>query len=97
MIDYLKKYLSLEEFRVIELDFSKLDKYNFDENEYNVIRVLDYLKSIGVVNFKDLLLDRKDICFKDLHILKSEVSKIRQDLIVKIINEDVSALSNLNI
>ena len=46
MIDYLKKYLSLEEFRVIELDFSTLDKYNFDENEYNVIRVLDYLKSI---------------------------------------------------
>ena len=34
MIDYLKKYLSLEEFRVIELDFSTLDKYNFDENEY---------------------------------------------------------------
>ena len=32
-----------------------------------------------------------------LDILKSEVSKIRQDLIVKIINEDVSALSNLNI
>ena len=97
MIDYLKKYLSLEEFRVIELDFSTLDKYNFDENEYNVTRVLEYLKSIGVVNFKDLLLDRKDICFKDLDILKSEVSKIRQDLIVKIINEDVSALSNLNI
>ena len=97
MIDYLKKYLSLEEFRVIELDFSTLDKYNFDENEYNVIRVLDYLKSIGVVNFKDLLLDRKDICFKDLDVLKEEVSKIRQELIVKIFNEDVSSLSNLNI
>lgn len=97
MIDYLKKYLKDEEFRTIELEFNKIDKYNFDENEYNVIRVLDYLKSIGVTNFKELLLYRRDICFKDLDVLIEDISKIRQDLIVKIINEDVSVLINLNI
>lgn len=97
MIDYLKNYLTEEEFRILELEFNKLDKYNFDENEHNVIRVLDFLKSIGVKNFKELLLYRRDICFKDLDVLKEEISKIRQELIVKIINEDVSSLSNLNI
>ena len=35
MIDYLKKYLSLEEFRVIELDFSTLDKVAFPNSASN--------------------------------------------------------------
>ena len=59
--------------------------------------MLDYLKSIGVVNFKDILLYRKDICLKNLDILKDEINKINKNLMVYLFNNDISNLINLNI
>ena len=55
------------------------------------------IRSIGVSNFKDILLYRKDICLKNLVILKEEVNKINKNLIVYLFNNDISNLINLNI
>ena len=97
MIDYLKDYISEEDFKVVKYNFKDNDKNNFNYYEQNIKEVLDYLKSIGVTNFKDLLLYRKDICLKNLDILKEEVNKINKNLIVYLFNNDISNLINLNI
>lgn len=97
MMDYLEEYVTLEELKVVRYNFSSQDKNNFNYYEQNIREVLDYLKSIGVVNFKDILLYRKDICLKKLDILKGEVNKINVNLIVYLFNNDISNLINLNI
>lgn len=97
MIDYLKEYVTEEDFNVVNYNFKDVDVNNFSYYEQNIRKVLDYLKSIGVVNFKDILLYRKDICLKKLDILKEEVNKINKKLIVYLFNNDISNLINLNI
>lgn len=97
MIDYLEEYVTLEELKVVEYNFSSQDKNNFNYYEQNIREVLDYLRSIGVVNFKDILLYRKDICLKNLDILKDEINKINKNLMVYLFNNDISNLINLNI
>lgn len=97
MIDYLKEYITEEDFNVINYNFKDVDVNNFSYYEQNIREVLDYLKSIGVSNFMNILLYRKDICLKNLDILKEEVNKINKNLIVYLFNNDISNLINLNI
>lgn len=97
MIDYLKEYITEEDFNVINYNFKDVDVNNFSNYEQNIREVLDYLRDIGVTNFKDILLYRKDICLKNLDILKEEVNKINKNLIVYLFNNDISNLLNLNI
>ena len=97
MIDYLKEYITEEDFNVINYNFKDVDVNNFSYYEQNIREVLEYLKSIGVSNFKEILLYRKDICLKNLDILKEEVNKINKNLIVYLFNNDISNLINLNI
>lgn len=97
MIDYLKEYITEEDFNVINYNFKDVDVNNFRYYEQDIREVLEYLKSIGVFNFKDILLYRKDICLKNLDILKEEVNKINKNLIVYLFNNDISNLINLNI
>lgn len=97
MIDYLKEYITEEDFNVINYNFKDVDVNNFSYYEQNIREVLEYLKSIGVFNFKYILLYRKDICLKNLDIFKEEVNKINKNLIVYLFNNDISNLINLNI
>lgn len=97
MIEYLKEYITEEDFNVINYNLKDVDVNNFSYYEQNIREVLDYLRDIGVTNFKDILLYRKDICLKNLDILKEEVNKINKNLIVYLFNNDISNLINLNI
>ncbi len=96
-MDYLCEYLSEEDFKVIRFNMCSRDRNNFSLYEHNIREVLDYLKGIGVVNFKDILLYRRDICFKDVDVLRDEVNRINSKLMVYLFNNDVSNLINLNI
>lgn len=97
MLDYLDNYLSKEDLKVVKYNFSNVDKNNFNYYEQNIKEIFNYLKDIGVNNFKDILLYRKDICFKDINVLKEEINKINVNLIVYLFNYDISNLINLNI
>lgn len=97
MIDYLLNYVNEIDFKIIKNNMSKKEREIFSLSEENVIEILNYLKDIGVTNFKDILILRKDICFKDLDVLKEEINKINKDLIVRLFNDDVSSLINLNV
>lgn len=97
MLNYLCNYLSEEDFKVVKYKMNNIEKNNFGYYEHNITEILNYLKGMGVNNFKDLLLYRKDICFKNIDVLKKEVNKINSKLIVYLFNNDVSSLINLNI
>ena len=89
MIDYLKEYITEEDFNVINYNFKDVDVNNFRYYEQNIREVLEYLESIGVFNFKDILLYRKDICLKNLDILKEEEKKINKNILVYFIKKDI--------
>ena len=68
-----------------------------DVMKNNVIEVLDYLQSIGVTNFKNLILYRCDLCFMDVDYLKGQISKYDEKLIVYIMNNDICDLLDFDI
>lgn len=98
MIDFLNKYsLSKEDILEIKGHFDETFIYNLGVMKNNVIGVLDYLQSIGVTNFKNLILYRCDLCFMDVDYLKGQISKYDEKLIVYIMNNDICDLLDFDI
>lgn len=98
MIDFLNKYgLSKEDILEIKGRFDEKFIYNLGVMKNNVIEVLDYLQSIGVTNFKNLILYRCDLCFMDVDYLKGQISKYDEKLIVYIMNNDICDLLDFDI
>lgn len=98
MIDYLKDYgISNEDIAEIKGRFDEKNIYNLGIMKNNVCEILDYLKEIGVTNFKNVILYRLDLCFMDLTYLKKQISKYDTKLIVYIMNNDVCDLLDFDI
>ena len=98
MIDFLNKYgLSKEDILEIKRHFDEKFIYNLVVMKNNVIEVLDYLQSIGVTNFKNLILGRCDLCFMDVDYLKGQIGKYDEKLIVYIMNNDICDLLDFDI
>ena len=98
MIDFLNKYgLSKEDILEIKGHFDEKFIYNLGVMKNNVIEVLDYLQSIGVTNFKNLILGRCDLCFMDVDYLKGQISKYDEKLIVYVMNNDICDLLDFDI
>jgi len=98
MIDYLKLYnLKTNDLAYIKKKFNKDIIGKFEIMENNVVSVLDYLQSIGVKDFKELILNRPDICFVDKDYLKTKLEKIDINLIIFVIENDPQNLINFDI
>ncbi len=98
MIDYLSDYnLSLDDIKVIKKRFNKDIISKFEIMECNVKEVLNYLKEMGIINFKELILNRPDICFMSIYLLKDKTSKFDKDLIKFIFEKEVDNLINFDI
>lgn len=98
MIDFLSKYgLSSDDIVEIKGRFDSKLVYNLGIMKNNVSEVLDYLQSIGVSNFKNLIIYRCDLCFMDVKYLKEQISKYNEKLIVYIMNNDICDLLDFDI
>lgn len=98
MIDFLSKYgLSNDDITEIKGRFDDKFVYNLGIMKNNVSEVFDYLQSIGVSNFKDLIIYRCDLCFMDVKYLKEQISKYNEKLIVYIMNNDICDLLDFDI
>ena len=98
MLEYLKNYnLSNDDVNDIKLEFNKDILTNFEVMSYNVCQILDYLKSLNINSFKELILIRPDICFININILKEKVNKLDVNLIKFIIENDPNNLINFDI
>lgn len=98
MIDFLSKYgLSNDDITEIKGRFDGKFVYNLGIMKNNVSEVFDYLQSIGVSNFKNLIIYRCDLCFMDVKYLKEQISKYNEKLIVYIMNNDICDLLDFDI
>ena len=98
MIDYLKKYnLTADDINLLNSQLSEDIKNSLFVMKENAEAILDYLKELGVTNFKDLLFERTDICFFDVDYLKGQISKYDEKLIVYIMNNDICDLLDFDI
>ena len=97
-MDYLEKYnFKKEDIAKIKKRFNKDIVNKFEIMEYNVCLILDYLSSQNITNLKDLILNRPDICFMDLELLKSKTDKFDSNLIKFIFENEVDNLMNFDI
>lgn len=98
MIDYLKKYnLTEDDINLLNSQLSEDIKNSLFVMKENAEAILDYLKELGVTNFKDLLLERIDICFFDLNYLKEKIEKYDKKLIKFVIDNSVGDLLDFDI
>lgn len=98
MIDYLKKYnLTDDDINLLNSQLSEDIKNSLFVMKDNAETILDYLKEFGVTNFKDLLLERIDICFFDLNYLKEQIEKYDKKLIKFVIDNSVGDLLDFDI
>ena len=97
-MDYLVKFnLSPEDVTKIRKRFNKDIVSKFQIMEDNVTKVLDYLSTLGINSFKNLILERPDICFMDLDVLKEKTNKIDSGLLNFVFENEVSNLMNFDI
>ena len=97
-MNYLENYnLTKEEVSKIKKHFNKDIVNKFEVMEFNVSSVLDYLSSLGIIDFKSLILNRPDVCFMDLDLLKSKTEKFDKSLIKFIFEKEVDNLMNFDI
>lgn len=98
MIDYLKKYnLTDDDINLLNSQLSEDIKNSLFVMKDNAETILDYLKELGVTNFKDLLLERIDICFFDLNYLKEKIEKYDKKLIKFVIDNSIGDLLDFDI
>ncbi|MDO4341836.1 MAG: hypothetical protein Q4C44_03725 [bacterium] len=98
MIDYLKKYnLTDDDINLLNSQLSEDIKNSLFVMKDNAETILNYLKELGVTNFKDLLLERIDICFFDLNYLKEKIEKYDKKLIKFVIDNSVGDLLDFDI
>ncbi len=96
-MDYLKEYVAPsvydELINILSLD---IQSALFREKE-NVVKVINYLKSIKVQSFDDLFKMRIDLLFENVDSLKNKISKLDVSFISFIIQNDVGNLINFGI
>lgn len=87
-MDYFKNYgLTDEDIEEIEEFLSDDDINNYYISELKVIEILDYLKSIGIKNIKDILKYKSNIFYESVNNIKKNIKK--DPIIISLINENI--------
>lgn len=96
MIDFLKKCgissATLDEILKVNVD---ANIYNFSCNQDEVVKIIDFLKNIGVKEIDALLIHKIDLFFMTLDDIMLMFNKNDINLVVKKINEDYLYIDNL--
>ena len=96
MIDFLINCgFSDVDIQQIEDVNSSANLYNLNCNEFDVVKMIDYLTEIGVNNKKDLLMYRIDLFFTSFDIFKSKFEKYDRNKIVDLVNQDYSIIDKI--
>lgn len=93
MIEFLKKCgISAEVVGEISKINSSANIYNFVCNQDEVIKIIDFLKSIGVTCIDELLIYRMDLFFSSLEEFKNLFSEHDLGTFVNEINNDYTVI-----
>ncbi len=93
-MDYFKEYgLIDDDISDIEEFIDNDDINNYYVNELKVIEILNYLKSIGINNIKDILKYKSNMFYESVETIKKNIPN--DSIIVSLINEDVQNLDRI--
>lgn len=96
MIDFLKKCgissATLDEILKVNVD---ANIYNFSCNQDEVVKIIEFLKNIGIKEIDALLIHKIDLFFMTLDDIMLMFNKNDINLVVKKINEDYLYIDNL--
>ena len=93
MIDFLKKYgISSLAIKEMEKVNSSANLYNFNCNQDEVVKILNFLREHGVKCIEQLLINRIDMFFVDFNKFYKLYVKDDVDTFVKTINEDYMSM-----
>ena len=96
MIDFLKKCgissATLDEILKVNVD---ANIYNFSCNQDEAVKIIDFLKNIGIKEIDALLIHKIDLFFMTLDDIMLMFDKNDINLVVKKINEDYLYIDNL--
>ena len=94
MIDKLLDY-GIKEDTINKIKEIEELEYSFNTNINNTIDVINYLKSINIVDIDDLLLSVPDLFFKAKVLVEEMFNKKNINELVNLINEDYSNIDLL--
>ena len=93
-MNYIKNYgLTDEDIKEIEEYLSDEDINNYYVSELRVAEILDYLKSLGIKNIKDILMYKSNIFYECVNTIKKNIPNDK--IIIELINEDYQNLDRL--
>ncbi len=93
-MNYIKNYgLTDEDIKEIEEYLSDEDINNYYVSELRVAEILDYLKSLGIKNIKDILMYKSNIFYESVNTIKKNIPNDK--IIIELINEDYQNLDRL--
>ena len=93
-MNYLKEYnLNDDDIKEIIDNIDDADYNEYVTKEDKIKSILDYFKSIGITNLKDLLMNKSYLFYETLEVIKN---RIRKEL-VTYINEDIAYLDTIGI
>lgn len=61
----------------------------------NVVEVIKYLQSVNVEAIDDLLINRLELFFLPVEKIKNRFENYNLEVLVKLLNEDISVLNNV--
>lgn len=96
MIDFLKE-CNIEDKTIEEIKRKQSPSFLFDLNcnEEECIKIINYLKGMGINNIDELLLYESEIFFKTKKNVEKALSKCDIEELVELINEDTSNIEEL--
>lgn len=88
MIDFLRD-CDISEDTIDELyDLYSFQLFDLSCNSDEIIKIIDYLRSIGIVNIEDLLINKTDIFYKTKKWIEDKISKYNIDEFVSKVNDN---------
>lgn len=96
MLDFLRKYnISEDVIKKIEKENSSANIYNFNCNEEEVCKIIEYLQGLGITCIDNLLIYRIDMFFSNFDSLKKKLSKYETNSLVQALNNDYSIINEI--
>lgn len=96
MIDFLKDYgISVETIEDLKRTQSPSFLFDLNCNDEECVKIINYLREIGINNIDELLLYESEIFFKVCKNVITAFSKCDIEELVELINEDASNIEKI--
>ncbi|MEE3343260.1 MAG: hypothetical protein VZS44_04130 [Bacilli bacterium] len=96
MIDFLKNCnISNDVIKDVERTYSKANLYSLNNNEYEVYKIIEYFRRIGIKYIDELLVYQFSVFLHSFADIKKLFNKYGENDLVKKINDDYLIMDEL--